>query len=79
MIEPRRDTNWWGWGDPMRRTELDATALAVLRERIGELEPWPLAARLEDFELPPARSGQVKYVESVQELVQKLRTEAKVL
>lgn len=31
------------------------------------------------FELPPARSGAVKYVESVQELVQKLRTEAKVL
>ncbi|MDQ3035623.1 MAG: electron transfer flavoprotein subunit beta/FixA family protein [Myxococcota bacterium] len=31
------------------------------------------------FELPPARSGQVKYVENVQELVQKLRTEAKVL
>ncbi|UJR81825.1 electron transfer flavoprotein subunit beta/FixA family protein [Sandaracinus amylolyticus] len=31
------------------------------------------------FELPPARSGQVKYVESVQELVTKLRTEAKVL
>jgi alkyldihydroxyacetonephosphate synthase len=55
MTEPRRDTNWWGWGDPMRRTELDATALAVLRERIGELEPWPLQARIEDFELPPAR------------------------
>jgi electron transfer flavoprotein beta subunit len=31
------------------------------------------------FELPPARSGQVKYVENVQELVQKLRTESKVL
>ncbi len=55
MTEPRRDTNWWGWGDPMRRTELDATALGVLRERIGELEPWPLAARIEDFELPAAR------------------------
>jgi alkyldihydroxyacetonephosphate synthase len=55
MTEPRRDTNWWGWGDPMRRTELDATALGVLRERIGELEPWPLAARIEDFELPEAR------------------------
>ena len=55
MIEPRRDTNWWGWGDPMRRTELDATALGVLRERIGDLEPWPLAARIEDFELPDAR------------------------
>jgi alkyldihydroxyacetonephosphate synthase len=54
MTEPRRDTNWWGWGDPMRRTELDATALGVLRERIGELEPWPLQARIEDFELPEA-------------------------
>lgn len=31
------------------------------------------------FELPPARSGQVTYVESVQELVEKLRTQAKVL
>jgi alkyldihydroxyacetonephosphate synthase len=54
-MEPRRDSNWWGWGDPMRRTELDATALAVLRERIGELEPWPLAARIEDFDLPEAQ------------------------
>jgi alkyldihydroxyacetonephosphate synthase len=54
-MEPRRDSNWWGWGDPMRRTELDAPALAVLRERIGELEPWPLAARIEDFDLPEAR------------------------
>lgn len=31
------------------------------------------------FELPKARSGQVTYVESVQELVEKLRTQAKVL
>ncbi len=31
------------------------------------------------FELPPARSGQVTYVENVQELVEKLRTQAKVL
>jgi alkyldihydroxyacetonephosphate synthase len=55
VTEPRRDTNWSGWGDPMRRTELDATALAVLRERIGELEPWPLVARIDDFRLPEAR------------------------
>ena len=55
MTKPRRDANWWGWGDPMRRTELDATALGVLRERIGELEPWPLAAGPEDFELPERR------------------------
>ena len=31
------------------------------------------------FELPPARSGQTTFVESVEELVEKLRTEAKVL
>jgi alkyldihydroxyacetonephosphate synthase len=55
VSEPRRDANWWGWGDPMRRTELDATALAVLRERIGDLEPWPLASRIDDFDLPAAR------------------------
>src|ERR1700744_2917549 len=54
MTKPRRDANWGGWGDPMRRTELDATALGVLRERIGELEPGPLAARMEDLELPEA-------------------------
>jgi alkyldihydroxyacetonephosphate synthase len=55
MSAPRRDTNWWGWGDPRRRTELDTTALGVLRERIGEPEPWPPAAGPEDFELPEAR------------------------
>lgn len=31
------------------------------------------------YELPPARSGSVTYVESVEELVEKLHTEAKVL
>jgi alkyldihydroxyacetonephosphate synthase len=51
---PRRDSNWWGWGDPEVSPELDAEALAVLRERIGELEAWPLARQLGDFELPPA-------------------------
>ncbi len=54
MKEPRRDSNWWGWGDPAIAPELDAQALAVLRERIGELEPWPLAKQLEDFTLPVA-------------------------
>ena len=54
MSEPRRDTKWWGWGDPAVVPELDAEALGVLRERIGELEPWPLAAELDGFALPPA-------------------------
>jgi alkyldihydroxyacetonephosphate synthase len=51
---PRRDSKWWGWGDPAIVPELDAEALAVLAERIGELEPWPLARELDGFELPAA-------------------------
>jgi alkyldihydroxyacetonephosphate synthase len=54
-MTPRRDSKWWGWGDPSVAPELDAKALGVLRERIGELEPWPLAASLEDFRLPAAQ------------------------
>jgi alkyldihydroxyacetonephosphate synthase len=53
---PRRDSKWWGWGDPAVAPELDGEALEVLRERVGELEPWPLAAELERFELPEAES-----------------------
>jgi alkyldihydroxyacetonephosphate synthase len=41
--EPRRDTKWWGWGDPATLPELDDEALGVLRDRIGDLQPWPLA------------------------------------
>jgi alkyldihydroxyacetonephosphate synthase len=52
MKAPRRDSKWWGWGDPSVSPELDDEALGVLRERIGELEPWPLAAELGEFRLP---------------------------
>jgi alkyldihydroxyacetonephosphate synthase len=45
---------WWGWGDPAIERTLDDQALGVLRERIGDLEPWPLARSLEEFELPTA-------------------------
>ena len=55
MSAPRRDSNWWGWGDPAVTAGLDEAALGVLRERLGELEPWPLAAQLDGFELPPAQ------------------------
>jgi alkyldihydroxyacetonephosphate synthase len=54
MSEPRRDSKWWGWGDPKVEAPLDEVALGVLRERIGALEPWPLAQELDGFELPPA-------------------------
>src|SRR5687767_6089588 len=53
-MTPRRDAKWWGWGDPAVEPTLDDAALGVLRERIGELEPWPLAASIEDFGLPDA-------------------------
>ena len=51
---PRRDSKWWGWGDPSISPELDEEALAVLRERVGGLEPAPRIESLEGFELPPA-------------------------
>jgi alkyldihydroxyacetonephosphate synthase len=52
--EPRRDSKWWGWGDPGTLPELDEAALGALRERIGELTPKPRAAELGEFSLPPA-------------------------
>ncbi|MET0558316.1 MAG: FAD-binding oxidoreductase [Solirubrobacterales bacterium] len=56
MSNLRRDTNWWGWGDPAVRPQLDAAALGVLRERLGDLEPWPLAHELGEFPLPAAQA-----------------------
>jgi alkyldihydroxyacetonephosphate synthase len=64
---PRRDAKWWGWGDPAVAPALDEEALGALRERIGELEPWPLARQLADFELPAAEQLPRALVESVGE------------
>ncbi len=65
MTAPRRDSKWWGWGDPAVAPELDAEARGVLRERIGELEAWPLAARLEDFALPAPKPLPAALTEAV--------------
>jgi alkyldihydroxyacetonephosphate synthase len=65
LIQPRRDSKWWGWGDPAIEPELDGAALATLRERVGELERWPLAAELERFELPPAEPLPERLIEVV--------------
>jgi alkyldihydroxyacetonephosphate synthase len=52
---PRRDSKWWGWGDPGNAPELDEEALATLRERVGELQPSPrVAAAVEEVVLPAA-------------------------
>ncbi|HET7508344.1 MAG TPA: FAD-binding oxidoreductase [Solirubrobacterales bacterium] len=66
-MTPRRDAKWWGWGDPAVEPHLDDEALGVLRERIGELEPWPLARSLEGFELPAAEELPRGLVEAVGE------------
>jgi alkyldihydroxyacetonephosphate synthase len=44
---------------------LDDEALGVLRERIGELEPWRLARDLGEFELPPAEALPQALVEAL--------------
>ena len=54
-MNPRRDSKWWGWGDPTVEPKLDAEALETLRERVGELSPSPRAvASAVDFPLPAA-------------------------
>jgi alkyldihydroxyacetonephosphate synthase len=65
MEAPRRDSKWWGWGDPSIEPELDGEALATLRERVGELEPAPLAAELDRFELPDAEQLPPGLIEAV--------------
>jgi alkyldihydroxyacetonephosphate synthase len=67
MQLPRRDAKWWGWGDPGVTPELDDVALGVLRERIGELEPWPLVRGIDDFALPAAEALPQALVEAVGE------------
>src|SRR4051794_5706753 len=66
-MQLRRDAKWWGWGDPGVEPGLDDVALGVLRERIGELEAWPLARGLEGFEVPAAEGLPRALVEAVGE------------
>jgi alkyldihydroxyacetonephosphate synthase len=47
------------------RPRLDDAALGVLNERLGELEPWPLAHELADFPLPAAQALPDALVEAV--------------
>ncbi len=62
---PRRDSKWWGWGDPSVEPELDGSALATLRERIGELRSSPGSRTLGDFQIPPAQALPTTLIETV--------------
>jgi len=52
---PRRDTKWWGWGDPDEEPRVPEESLAVLREAIGDAEPWTRPAAAEEVRLPEPR------------------------
>lgn len=67
MSAPRRDSKWWGWGNPGVLPELDGPALATLRERVGELRPAARAVEVDGFRLPPPESLPRALVEAVGE------------
>jgi alkyldihydroxyacetonephosphate synthase len=67
VTAPRRDSKWWGWGDPATRPQLDGEALAMLRERVGELAPAPRPEDLDGFSLPEAQPLPRALVEAVGE------------
>jgi len=66
-MTPRRDSKWWGWGDPAIKPDLDDEAVATLREQVGELRPSPRAESLEGFELPAAQPLAQALIEAVGE------------
>ncbi len=50
---PRRDSRWWGWGDPGISPGLEPAQLELLGERIGDLTPSPLrSTSVDDVDLP---------------------------
>ncbi len=67
MNRPRRDSKWWGWGDPAIAPELDGAALATLRERVGELQPASRTTDLDAVRLPPAEPLPPALVDAVGE------------
>lgn len=59
LAGPRRDTRWWGWGDPGHRAGLGELGRRLLQEEIGAGEidrPAPSRPELAEVRLPPARS-----------------------
>jgi alkyldihydroxyacetonephosphate synthase len=67
MTPPRRDTRWWGWGDPEVQVELDPQALSVLEERVGPLRGAQPAATLSEVRLPAAEKLPSALLEAVGE------------
>lgn len=54
MPGPRRDTRWWGWGDPAEATDLSEGAENLLAEVGIETRPAIPAPSIESVKLPDA-------------------------
>ncbi|MGI8633698.1 MAG: FAD-binding oxidoreductase [Solirubrobacterales bacterium] len=48
-----RERRWWGWGDGRHEVSLGPGARAMLAQRLGATEPWPVPA-LADLSMPEA-------------------------
>jgi len=49
---PRRDSKWWGWGAEAHLASIDADSLSLLREQLGDLQPWRRPDSIDDVEIP---------------------------
>lgn len=64
MAEPRRDTRWWGWGDPSEPAELGEAGERMLAERgIVTLE-GARAPQMDAVRLPKAREVPEKVLQA---------------
>jgi alkyldihydroxyacetonephosphate synthase len=54
MTEPRRDTRWWGWGDPAEPVDLGAAGERMLSERGIDLAEGAAVPDLDAVNLPNA-------------------------
>ncbi|MGA7397051.1 MAG: FAD-binding oxidoreductase [Solirubrobacterales bacterium] len=54
MTEPRRDTRWWGWGDPEETAALSPAAESLLNDREILPPDSPERVELADVSLPEA-------------------------
>jgi alkyldihydroxyacetonephosphate synthase len=52
----RRDSKWWGWGDPSKLPEIEAKSLALLHAELGDLREWRRPDSAAALRLPQAQA-----------------------
>ncbi len=63
----RRDSKWWGWGDPSKLPEIDAKSLALLHAELGDLREWRRPDSAAALRLPQAQAVPGELAEAVGE------------